>query len=193
MPARPEIVGILLAAGNGSRFGGDKLLHPLPGGLPIGVAAAASLLPSCDRVVAVVRPGDLALSAILAEAGCEIAVCSGAEEGMGHSLAVGVCAAPQASGWIVALGDMPFIRTETHRAVAACLRSGARLAAVQYRARRGHPVGFAEEWFLQLASLTGDQGGKAILEQHRQHIAVCTVDDPGVILDIDRRADLADI
>jgi len=30
-----RIVGILLAAGSASRFGSDKLLHPLPHGVPI--------------------------------------------------------------------------------------------------------------------------------------------------------------
>lgn len=54
---RGEIVGILLAAGRGSRFGSDKLLHPLADGTPMAVAAAASLLQACGRVIAVLRPG----------------------------------------------------------------------------------------------------------------------------------------
>jgi molybdenum cofactor cytidylyltransferase len=77
--------------------------------------------------------------------------------------------------------------------VAACLQAGASLAATQYGIRRGHPVGFARQWFAELSALTGDQGGRTILEQHRQKIVLCPVDDPGVVLDIDRRADLVDI
>ncbi|MHB1290933.1 MAG: NTP transferase domain-containing protein, partial [Sulfuricella sp.] len=38
------ITGILLAAGAGTRFGGDKLQFPLPDGTPIGVKAARNLL-----------------------------------------------------------------------------------------------------------------------------------------------------
>jgi molybdenum cofactor cytidylyltransferase len=88
------------------------------------------------------------------------------------------------------LADMPFISSGSHQAVTSCLRAGASLAASQYQGRRGHPVGFSGEWFPQLAAMTGDQGGKAILDKHRQNLVLCPVDDPGVIWDIDRKEDL---
>lgn len=185
-----EIVGVLLAAGAGKRFGGDKLLYRLPDGTPMAVAAAAHLKPACERVVAVVRPGHGELAALLAAAGCKIVLCPEAEDGMGHSLAAGVRATAGASGWIVALADMPFIACASHQAVASGLRAGASLAASQYQGRRGHPVGFSSVWFAQLAALTGDQGARSILEQHRTELVVCPVDDPGVLRDIDRPADM---
>jgi molybdenum cofactor cytidylyltransferase len=188
------IVGILLAAGVGSRFGGrDKLMHRLPDGTPIAVAAANSLQGACDRVVAVLRPDRTQLANALLTVGCEIVLCPEADQGMGHSLAAGVRAAADAKGWLVALGDMPGIAGSSHRTVAACLEAGASLAATQYGMQRGHPVGFAKQWFPELSALTGDQGGRAILEEHCQHLVLCPVDDPGVVLDIDRRADLMDI
>lgn len=184
------IVGILLAAGRGRRFGSDKLLHPLPDGTPMAVAAASSLRPACDRLIAVLRPGSESLAALLAAAGCETVVCPEADGGMGHSLAAGVRAAADAGGWIAALADMPFIVPASHRAVASTLRAGASLAASEFRGKRGHPVGFAARWFGQLASLAGDQGGRTILEAHRQKLVLCPVDDPGVLRDVDRPEDL---
>lgn len=185
-----EIVGILLAAGTGSRFGGDKLRHPLPDGTPLAVAAAVNLRSACDRLIAVVRPGQDALADLLSAAGCEIVLSPESTSGMGHSLAAGVRAAAQASGWIVALADMPFIASATHVAVASRLREGASLVATQYRGERGHPVGFSRVWFPQLTAMTGDQGGKSILQAHRQQLVLCAIDDPGVLRDIDRREDL---
>lgn len=185
------IVGVLLAAGAGTRFGGGKLLHRLPDGTPIAVAAAISLRPACERLVAVVRPGDDELAGLLAHAGCEIIVCEEAANGMGHSLATGVKASTGASAWLVALADMPFIDTASHQAVAACLHAGASFAATQFHGTRGHPVGFSAAWFSQLAALTGDQGARAILGQHSQHVMLCSVDDAGVLRDIDRPGDLA--
>lgn len=184
------IVGILLAAGIGRRFGGDKLMHPLPDGTPIAVAAAARLRPACSRVVAVLRPEHFRLARVLANAGCEIVICPDAAHGMGHSLAAGASAAADASGWIVALGDMPCIATTTHQVVAASLQAGSSIAATEFQGRRGHPVGFSGIWLPQLRALTGDLGGRAILERNRQHITLCPVDDPGVILDIDFVDDL---
>ena len=188
-----RIVGVLLAAGVGRRFGGDKLMHRLPDGTPMAVAGAAALRPACDHVLAVLRPEHGPLADTLAMAGCEIVLCPDAHKGMGHSLAAGVRAAADVAAWIVALGDMPGIGSSSHRAVAACLRAGASLVATEYRGRRGHPVGFSSIWFPELSALTGDQGGRTILETHRQHMILCPVDDPGVILDIDRPEDLQDI
>ena len=185
-----EIVGILLAAGRGHRFGGDKLEHPLPDGTPLAVAAADSLRPACDRLIAVLRPGAVRLAELLGAAGCETLVCADADQGMGHSLAAAICAAPDASGWIVALADMPFIATGSHQSVVAALRHGASLAATEFQGQRGHPVGFAGPWFAALSTLTGDQGAKSILQAHRAQVTLCAVDDCGVLRDVDTPGDL---
>lgn len=186
----PGIVGLLLAAGTGTRFGGDKLLYRLADGRPLAVAAAVNLRPACERMVAVLRPEQDELATLLTAAGCEIVRCREAAGGMGHSLAAGVRATDDAAGWIVALADMPFIANSSYLAVASSLRTGATLAATQYQQRRGHPVGFSRTLFAQLVATTGDQGGKAILEKHRENLILCEVDDPGVLQDIDYREDL---
>jgi molybdenum cofactor cytidylyltransferase len=185
------IAGILLAAGAGSRFGGGKLTYLLPDGTPIAVSAAANLRCACEHMVAIVRPDDDELAAQLEAAGCDIVYCPDAAQGMGHSLAAGVRATPDAAAWIVALADMPFIDGSSHQAVASCLRAGASIAATRLNGRRGHPVGFSAKWFTQLAAMTGDQGGKDILQKHPQDLVLCPVDDAGVVLDIDRKEDLA--
>ena len=78
------VVGILLAAGRGERFGGDKLLSVLPGGECIGAASARHLLAALPDVVAVVRPDDAALAAALGANGARIIRCANAEDGSCH-------------------------------------------------------------------------------------------------------------
>jgi len=184
------IVGILLAAGKGDRFGGGKLLSTLPDGRPIALAAARNLQPACDRLLVVLRPGDTALADLLTADGFAVMVCHDAEAGMGHSLAAGVRASPEAGAWIVALADMPYIQSTSHHGVAARLRAGDSLVATKFQGRRGHPVGFSGRWRDQLSMLTGDQGGKAILEENPGELRLVEVDDPGVVRDIDRPEDL---
>lgn len=184
------IVGILLAAGASTRFKANKLLHALPDGTPIAVAAAINLRGALDRVVAVVRPGVPELARALTGAGVEVTVCPDAADGMGHSLAHAIAATSDAGGWIVALADMPFVAPESIRRVAAALHQGADLAAPEYRGARGHPVGFAAGYREDLSALTGDAGARAVLKRDHARIRVVEVDDPGVLRDIDTQEDL---
>ncbi len=186
-----RIVGLLLAAGQGRRFGGDKLLQPLADGTPVAVAAARALKAACADSIAVLRPEQDALAALLEAEGLRVVRCAAARSGMGHSLAAGVAASRDARGWLVALADMPCIRVATLQAVAELIGGGAALAAPRYAGRRGHPVGFAARWRDALLALEGDEGARAILQQSRFLLHVLETDDPGVLQDVDSPADLA--
>ena len=186
-----NVVGLLLAAGAGTRFGSDKLSHSLPHGVPIAVQAARHLKPAVSRIVAVVRPSSADLGKRLAGEGCEVVVCENAAEGMGASLACAARAAGPAEAYLVALGDMPFVRPSSAAAVRDALVAGAELAAPYWRTRRGHPVGLSAKFFAQLLMLQGDEGAKKLLAAHHDRLVKIPVGDPGVIRDIDTPADLA--
>jgi molybdenum cofactor cytidylyltransferase len=185
-----NIVGLLLAAGSAKRFGSDKLRHALPHGVAIAVQAARHLK-SQGGVVAVVRPGSDELALALRGEGCTVVICDNAAEGMGASLACAVRAAEGADAWLVALGDMPYVRPSSIAAVRAALEGGASLAAPYFHARRGHPVGIGARFRRELLSLGGDEGAKAVLSAHGAELLKIPVGDPGVIRDIDRLEDLA--
>ena len=185
-----NIVGLLLAAGSGSRFGSDKLRHALPHGVPIAVQALRHLKAEVPSVVVVVRPGGEALFE-----GENVVVCPNADEGMGTSLACAVQAAarlyPDADGYLVALGDMPFVRRTTIAALRDALAAGAPLAAPYFRARRGHPVGLAKRFYKDLSALRGDVGARQLIRENERTLVKIPVGDPGVIRDIDTPGDLA--
>jgi len=186
-----KFVGLLLAAGTATRFGSDKLQHPLPHGVSIAVQAARHLKAEMPRVVAAVRP-DAAVTARALEAeSCEVVICERAAEGMGASLACAARAAGEADGYLVALADMPFVRRSTIAAVREALARGALLAAPYWRARRGHPVGFAGRLRGELEALGGDEGARRLLEAHAAELVKVPVGDPGAIRDIDQPSDLS--
>jgi molybdenum cofactor cytidylyltransferase len=184
------IVGILLAAGSGTRFGAHKLLHPLPDGTPMAVAALRNLAQGVDEVIAVVRPGDTDLMQCLAREKVRVLPCAKADQGMGASLACGVSAAPDAAGWIIALADMPFVPAEIVCTLAAQLNAGATIVAPAYQGQRGHPVGFGHAFYAALSALSGDQGARHILKQNADRLSLVPSTDPGVLRDIDTQADL---
>lgn len=194
-----RIVGILLAAGRATRFGGDKLSATLANapadvaaGTPVGVAAAKHLIAALPDSLAVVRDVDDRLAASLRTAGLRVVACAQADDGMGRSLACGVVAAKDADGWVVTLADMPWIAPATIRAIANAIAAGADIAAPSFDGERGHPVGFARRHYGALSALTGDAGARALLDRHRDRVALVAVDDAGILRDVDLPADLRD-
>ena len=185
------IVGLLLAAGSASRFGSDKLRHRLPHGVPIAVQSARHLTAELDTVFAVVRRDEKELLESLEREGCRVSVCANAAEGMGASLACAARAAGPAEGYLVALGDMPFVRRSSIAAVRDAIAAGAPLVAPYFRTRRGHPVGIAGVFYNDLIQSSGDEGAKKLLAANGEKLVKIPLGDPGVIRDIDRPEDLA--
>ncbi|MDD2760595.1 MAG: nucleotidyltransferase family protein [Methylomonas sp.] len=185
-----SIVGILLAAGSGKRFGGDKLMQTLPNGEPIAVMACRHLLAGTDEVLAVVRPGCGLLAERLQAEGAIVEVCEHADRGMGSSLAYGIKASPKASGWLIALADMPWIEPASICSVADALRSGAVIAAPSFHGRRGHPVGFSGQLRDELAALNGDVGARTVIQSHLDRLHIVECDDRGILRDVDYPDDL---
>ncbi|MGD8207277.1 MAG: nucleotidyltransferase family protein [Thiohalocapsa sp.] len=180
---------LLLAAGTGTRFGGDKLVAPLSDGTPLVLATARALLAAGCEVLAVARDGSDAARLLAPLPGVRVVVCADSALGMGHSLAAGVRASPGAPGWLVALGDMPFIRPQTIAAVAGALRHRGSLVAPSRSGRRGHPVGFGRAWRSELLALSGDAGARDLLDRHREGMTLIETDDPGIHRDLDRPDD----
>lgn len=155
------------------------------------VVRVADILRAFTRpALAVVREGGAAQRLLADVRGVEVTTCPEADLGLGRSLAWGVARSADADGWLVCLGDMPFVRLDTVFAVAAALEGGASIVAPVYAGRRGHPVGFARRWREGLLALGGDRGGQAILRAHPQELTLLPVDDPGVLRDLDLPGDL---
>jgi molybdenum cofactor cytidylyltransferase len=185
---------IVLAAGRGSRFKAPdhKLLHPFGSTTVLGATLEHAIESGLQlRVVTT--------AAVSAEAGRHVAQRdivelpvvtehSGETLGMGFSIASGVAASADASGWLILPGDMPSVKSSSLLAVAAALLHHPVVYA-QHIGRRGHPVGFASELYSELVQLSGDEGARRLVARYPSFGV--EVDDPGVLIDIDTLDDLA--
>ena len=185
-----QVVGILLAAGASQRFGADKLNHRLADGVSVAVHACRNLFSATDRVFAVVRPGNQELYASLQAEGAQVQFCPDADQGMGNSLAFAVRQCPAATGWVIALADMPWIASSTLHTISTAIRNGAHIAAPTWEGQRGHPVGFAHALGAELMALSGDAGAKTLIQNHRALLQVFECNDPAILQDIDTPDDL---
>jgi len=182
------IVGVLLAAGQGTRFGGNKLLYPLDDGTPMSIAAARPLRAVLDPCIAVVADSATDAAQRLAQEGLQLVVNPNARDGIGSSIACAVSHSRGADGWIIALADMPWISEQVIKAVVSGLQHGADIIAPVYRTQRGHPVGFSRRHAQALLELQGDEGARSIIAAHRDRLELIEVQEEGVIVDIDSGA-----
>jgi molybdenum cofactor cytidylyltransferase len=102
---------------------------------------------------------------------------------MGHSIACGVGASRDATGWVVTPADMPSIAAATFAAVRDAIAAGHFAAAPVFRGQRGHPVGFGSTCRDALLALAGDRGARSVLLAHSP--LLIEVADPGCLVDVD--------
>ncbi|WP_332847617.1 nucleotidyltransferase family protein [Pseudomonas lactucae] len=182
------VTAIVLAAGQGSRFRAeagadqDKLLAPCVGrdGVtrPVIEQVLVNLPGSIVRRWLVTSPERLEVIRLAQVHGCQVLLLESA--GMGHSIAAAVAASASADGWLVLLGDMPFIRSSTIERV---LADPADITVPVYAGQYGHPVAFGRVLGPKLMALTGDRGAKPLFSQAQ--VRDVQVDDPGVLWDVD--------
>ncbi|KAB0502511.1 nucleotidyltransferase family protein [Pseudomonas moorei] len=186
-----ESIGVIvLAAGQGSRFrqvagtDKDKLLADCSGrdGAARSVIEHVLVnLPANAGKRVLVTTADRPQVIRMAQAyGCEIVLIESV--GMGDSIAAGVSACAQLDGWLMVLGDMPFILPSSIEKVLAGMRSDSVSVPVQ-DGEYGHPVGFGRDFAAGLMALSGDRGAKPLFAKGR--VVEVAVDDPGVLWDVD--------
>ncbi len=186
-PARPAL--ILLAAGASSRWPGEKLHAQIGSRSVLEWSLAAWRHSALEDRLLVHRPGDNQSAATALAAGFRPVLCEQPEKGMSESIRAGLAAiSGDASGAVLALGDMPALSSATlKRLLTAIDENPDRAQRPRYEGRPGHPVHIPRSRFAEIAALTGDRGPRDVLESW--HPIYLDVEDEGVVLDLDRPAE----
>lgn len=176
---------LVLAAGRASRFGSDKLSALLDGEPLLFHAIRAARAAPVSRVIVVARPG---LDVGEWPDGPPVEALRIESEALSQSLKAGVEAAAGADGAFVFLGDMPRVPHGVAAELAG--RIGDSVAALpRFQGQPGHPALLSARLFAEIATLSGDEGAGRLLRS-RGDAAFVDVDDPAILLDIDRPEDL---
>ena len=184
------IAALVLAAGASRRFGSDKRRHRI-GGQPMLAKTLALYRHVLDEVGVVIRPGEPVIDALAREAACHPIEAADAAQGLSRSLAAGVAAMRHADGLLVGLADMPFLHTNTLRALVAAMEQHPhRIVRPVHATTPGNPVGFPPSFYDALTRLRGDVGAKRLIAAAPEVLTVC-VDDAGVLQDVDRQGQTA--
>jgi molybdenum cofactor cytidylyltransferase len=154
---------IILAAGAGRRFGGDKMLASIDGQPMIRVVAAA-YAELCGRATVVIRSDDRLIAALEGLA-VDIVVNDQADEGIATSIAGGVSANLDRPAVMIALGDEPRVdRGLVMKVMQLWHETRAPIVVPRYSGEPGHPVLFDEKTYDQLRQLEGDRGARSLIQ-----------------------------
>jgi CTP:molybdopterin cytidylyltransferase MocA len=190
--ATARIAAAILAAGRGSRFGGDeaKCLQVWEGRRLVEWALQAPLDAALSPVL-LVTGHQRHLVDPLAPPGFDVVHSGRWHEGIAHSLRAALDAL---DGWAevravcVGLADQPRIGADAYRRLVAAHADGATLAVATYGGHRANPVLLARSLWAEAQELTGDVGARALMQHHPVVEVAC--DDTGSPVDVDTPSDL---
>jgi molybdenum cofactor cytidylyltransferase len=184
--AAPKILCALLAAGQATRFGGNKV-EAMLGGAMLGTYAAQTLINAqVSDVIAITRSDTTAFNEWFAERGFALITNDNPSRGLSSSIALAASAA-QAGNYdalMIVLGDMPYVPVDHLRALAGSFVQ--RSIVTLCGETRMPPAIFPASAFAALIALTGESGARDLLHDAD---TICT--DSGDLFDIDTVDDLA--
>jgi CTP:molybdopterin cytidylyltransferase MocA len=162
-----DVGAIVLAAGEGRRFGGAKQVALLDGRpLLDHVIGAVDAVPAIDRVVVMLGAHADAIRDQVDLRGVVAVDCPDWAEGQAASLRAGVAALGDVRRAVVLLGDMPRV---TGQVIAGAIdqHAGCDVVRTAHGGRPGHPVVLGPRALAGVPALTGDTGARALFASLR--------------------------
>lgn len=192
MTDRPKIGCVILAAGSGSRFGGDKL-SALFRGRPLYEHAIDAVPESVLPQTVVVSGKEDILRAAEAR-GLATVRNDRPELGISRSVRLGTEALMHCDGLLYMVGDQPLLsRNTVEMLINAFIENFDHIIApIDKNEQMGNPCLFPARFFPELCALEGDRGGKRVIRAHPEAVRTVTV-PPQELIDTDSREALAQL
>ena len=186
------ISGIILAAGAAERMGRQKLLLNLNGKPVLQWVLEAALSSELDEVVCVVREANEIQKGIsLKDDKLRWVTNEKASEGQNTSVIAGLKAInPQSEAALFLVGDQPLVKRDLIDGLIDLFRKTAALiVAPTFQGQTRNPVLFRRDLFPELLKLTGDRGGRRLIEKYKDKTVFLEWKEEAPFLDVDRWED----
>ena len=156
---------LVMAAGNASRFGENKLTARFDGQSLFSLALAAIPEGLFARVTVVSQYPALLEEA--ARAGFDTILNDRPEDGISRTIRLGTQAMADCDGILYMVADQPLLRAGTvRRVVAAWQERPECIDAAAHNGNRGNPCLFPARFFPELCALEADRGGSSVIRRH---------------------------
>ena len=187
----PRVLGVVLAAGLGTRMGGTKVVRPVAGRPMVARVVDAALDSRLADTTVVVGHEAEGVRTILEGRPVRIIDNPSFAEGLSTSVRAALLAVgPDYDAALFLLADQPFVTTGLiDRLLEAFAATGRPIVRPILEGRAGNPVLFSARLFPELLGETGDRGGRDVVRRHAGEVCLVAVDDRMACLDIDSLED----
>lgn len=166
---------VILAAGNAIRFGKNKLLTDINGKAMIECAFDAIPTEKLCDVVAVTQYDSVIK---LAESrGYHCVINDQPVLGISRSVMLGTTVLKdRCDGILYQVADQPWLKRESVSRMLDVFRNHPdRIVSMSCGGKRGNPCVFPKQFFDELCGLSGDKGGRAVIERHTDDLLLFDV------------------
>lgn len=189
---RDKYAIVVLAAGQGVRFGGNKLLAEVEG-RPL-YEYTLNRLSALGGIPSFVVTGCEEIVQKASRQGIHTVINTSPKFGISYSIGLGIRACtkayPDIQGILFSVCDQPRLSPATMQRILhmAALHKG-KIICPRYGNKRGNPVLWDKKFFERLLTLTGDQGGRMLLAEFSSNVRYVEVGEDE-LKDIDYKTEL---
>lgn len=165
---------VIMAAGSGLRFGGNKLAQTISG-KPLYQRALEAAAGGAFGTVVTVTQYDAVAEAARAM-GYQVVRNCHPDWGVSHTIRLGLEALGNRAGALFMTADQPFLTAQTVARLARTFSEAPdRIVAAASQGRRGNPCVFPADLFPALLALEGDVGGAKIIRANPDRLRLVEV------------------
>lgn len=188
MDRQPQIVSLILAAGNASRMGIPKQLLTAENTTLLEKCIKTSLASSCEKTYVVLGANAELISNQLSNFKINIILNTDWQEGIASSIRTGVQTILEedntVDGVLILLADQVMVEAVLLNTLIDTYQSlNHKIVACKYAETIGSPALFDKSVISDLLKLEGNAGAKKVMEKHKEDLTL--IDFPGGTIDVD--------
>jgi len=197
LKSKPQpYTAILLAAGEGNRFGDLKQLEKVNGKPLLGrtMDKISEVDWKFDPVLVLGYRAEKIREELDLD-GFKVILNQRWKKGMSTSVEAAIRSAnPGSRGYFLFLADMPAVPVSAIEKVLERANQGSSIVAPEYSGQRGFPVYLDRKWEDELREeISGDRGARRIIRENREELDLVQAAHEGVLMDVDNHKDLEEI
>ncbi len=183
-PEERKIAVILEAAGDSKRFGSNKLLHIMDDGRPMIASILDAVRPlKAYKKIIVTQYDEVAALA----PDFDIVRNDRPDLGISRSMQLGLQAAGDADAYMFCVCDQPGLTAATlEKLIDAYKKGTAGIVSLAWQGKMCNPKIFSSRYREELMSLSGDAGGRQIIDAHKKDLLLVEAESENEVKDIDR-------